>query len=250
MKFKIGDRVYNHTYGQGVINELSDCGTFYAVNFDKKHDKLHTCDGYCGHKRGWWCHAKELNLVCDDALNIGDEVVYIYQGMELLGTIRDIVENECVDMNFYEYAVEFNKHCPDFHDCDGVCVEGYGWWCFAGELKKVKKIETIKTQTRRVYCRTLPYYVSDDVEKLIINEPYVIVELESGEIGNAKCHVDDEFDEEIGFKIAYRRAMISKHKNDKIRMIESIEKEFNEKIEVLQGEIDYFKIDSSVFELL
>jgi hypothetical protein len=107
----------------------------------------------------------------------------------------------------------------------------------------------MKLRTRKIYSRTLPDYVSDDVEKLIINEPYVIVELDSGEIGKAKCHNDDKFDEVTGYNIAYRRALISYAKNDREKKIQSINEDYDRMVKELQDEIYFLGLDEDAFYL-
>ena len=47
-----------------------------------------------------------------------------------------------------------------------------------------------------------------------MNEPCVIVYLDTGEKGMAKCCEGDIFDEELGYKIAYHRATIERLKNE------------------------------------
>lgn len=60
----------------------------------------------------------------------------------------------------------------------------------------------------------MPDYVGNEVKKVIVNEPCVIVILKTGEKGVAKCMDCDEFKEERGFHIALERARKERCKND------------------------------------
>lgn len=51
------------------------------------------------------------------------------------------------------------------------------------------------------------YYKGEkDVKKVIMNGKHIIVILENGAKGVAKCHPDDFFDKDIGFKVALKKA--------------------------------------------
>ena len=66
---------------------------------------------------------------------VGDKVSYLFFDEEITGVVRGVFKED-EDIDFIEYAVEFNNHQNGFHDCNGVCEDGYGWWCFGSELKK------------------------------------------------------------------------------------------------------------------
>lgn len=53
----------------------------------------------------------------------------------------------------------------------------------------------------------------EDVDKVIVNKPCVIVFLKSGEKGVSKCLDEDGFDDYIGYKIALAKAKIRYYKN-------------------------------------
>lgn len=51
------------------------------------------------------------------------------------------------------------------------------------------------------------YYKGEkDVKKVIMNGKHIIVILENGAKGVAKCHPDDIFDKDVGFKVALKKA--------------------------------------------
>ena len=251
MEFKFGDRVKHKELGTGTIKCVED--NSYAVEFDKGMPSLHTCGGNCKDHHGYWCSREGLEYAHEKAFAIGNRVYNCTYGY---GTIKKI--SDCGSF----YAIEFDDRHEKLHSCGGVTKSNRGWWCNVREIGLVvkekvltlKKAKTedkpiVKLQTRRIYSRTLPNYVSDDVEKLIINEPYVIVELESGEIGKAKCHKDDKFDEVLGFNIAYRRALISKAKNDKIAEIAIVTDKYDSLLKELEEEIYFLSLDENAFYL-
>lgn len=77
-------------------------------------------------------------------------------------------------------------------------------------------VEIVKEEKRMSKCKIyeMPEYVRNEVKKVIINEPCVIVILNSGEKGVAKCCPEDKFIESTGFNIAFNRARIEKCKNN------------------------------------
>ena len=254
MEFKFGDRVRHKELGVGTIKYAVD--ESYAVEFDEKLSHLHTCGQRCKDYHGWWCTGNELEYAHEKAFKVGDRVYSYGFGY---GTVKKV--SDCGSF----YATEFDKHHEKLHSCGGYTKLNNGWWCshkeielVSKEVKPANKEEkpkakpfkvTVKLQTRKIYSRTLPDYVSPDVERLIINEPYVIVELDSGEIGKAKCHNDDKFDEVTGYNIAYRRALISYAKNDRERKIQSINEDYDRMVKELQDEIYFLGLDEDAFYL-
>lgn len=91
-------------------------------------------------------------------------------------------------------------------DLDNGC-----WWWTEEMLDKLSKEEN-KVSTCKIY--ELPNYINSDVQKVIVNKPCVIVFLRTGEKGIAKCYPGDEFSEEQGYMIAYKRATIERLKNE------------------------------------
>ena len=256
--FKYGERVRHKELGVGTIKYGVDDS--YAVEFDEKQPHLHSCGQRCKDYHGWWCTGEGLEYAHEKAFTVGSRV---YSNAFGYGTVKKI--SECGSF----YAIDFDKRHDKLHSCGGYTGLNHGWWCHPKEIELVtrekelaKVVQTskevitekpknifIKLQTRKIYSRTLPDYVSDDVEKLIINEPYVIVELETGEIGKAKCHADDKFDEVTGFNIAYRRALVCKAKNDKVAEIEKVANKYDSLIKELEDEIYFLGLDEDAFNL-
>ncbi|MDU6995945.1 MAG: hypothetical protein E6356_13880 [Terrisporobacter othiniensis] len=80
-------------------------------------------------------------------------------------------------------------------------------------------LEKVKEEKKMSKCKVyeMPEYVGSNVKKVIINEPCIIVILNSGEKGVAKCCPEDKFIEERGYKLALERAMKEKYLNDVVR---------------------------------
>lgn len=86
-----------------------------------------------------------------------------------------------------------------------------GKWVWSKEmLEKVEEEDKVKKC--KIYW--MPKYVASDVQKVIVNKPCVIVFLKTGEKGIARCCSGDEFSEEQGYMIAYKRATIERLKNE------------------------------------
>lgn len=79
----------------------------------------------------------------------------------------------------------------------------------------LEEVKEDKMSKCKVY--EMPEYVGSNIKKVIINEPCVIVILNSGEKGVAKCCPEDKFIEERGYKIAVERAIKEKYLNDVAR---------------------------------
>lgn len=109
------------------------------------------------------------------------------------------------------------------------------FWYSAEMLEKVK--EEKKMSKCKVY--EMPDYVGNGVKKVIINEPCVIVILNSGEKGIAKCCPEDKFIEERGYKLALARAIKEKYLNDVVRQDELI-KQYIEEFEY-KNTIKYYR---------
>lgn len=84
---------------------------------------------------------------------------------------------------------------------------------------KVISFDDLLKTTEKKKCKiyTKPKFMNDDVAKVIVNEPCVIVYLDNGEKGVAECCPEDEFNEELGYEIAYQRATIEKLKNEVVK---------------------------------
>lgn len=83
-------------------------------------------------------------------------------------------------------------------------------------FKVINFDDLFKEEKKMSKCKIyeMPDYVCNEVKKVIINEPCVIVILNSGEKGVAKCCPEDEFIESRGFDIAYHRAIIKRLENN------------------------------------
>lgn len=104
-------------------------------------------------------------------------------------------------------------------DSEGDCkLDVNKFWYSAEMLEKVK--EEKKMSKCKIY--EMPDYVVNEVKKVIINEPCVIVILNSGEKGIAKCCPEDEFNEQRGYYIALARARKEKYLNNIAREDEII----------------------------
>lgn len=57
---KVGDRVKNKIFGEGVIKHIKGESLRYAVEFDKINILLHNCCGHCKSGHGYWCDTNTL----------------------------------------------------------------------------------------------------------------------------------------------------------------------------------------------
>lgn len=75
---KVGDKVYNKYFGEGVIKKLLS-KTSAAVEFNKFMDG-HDCCGYCKRGHGWYCfiYPKSKAIQIDD-----DDCVYLIKGVKV-----------------------------------------------------------------------------------------------------------------------------------------------------------------------
>ena len=61
MDLKVGDRVKNSVYGEGVIKYIDKSEELrYAVEFDYESVSLHSCKGHCNPQKGYWCDTKGI----------------------------------------------------------------------------------------------------------------------------------------------------------------------------------------------
>ena len=108
------------------------------------------------------------------------------------------------------WAVEFNKPFLYGHTCNGKCKDNYGYYIFSGCLKLIdKKQNEINNNNRD--------FIPDDVEKIIMNKKNVTVILKNGNKSSAKIADKDDYDEFVGFSIAYYKA-----KNDKVFKLKQV----------------------------
>lgn len=104
-------------------------------------------------------------------------------------------------------------------DSEGDCkLDVNKFWYSAEMLEKVK--EEKKMSKCKIY--EMPDYVGNEVKKVIINEPCVVVILNTGEKGVAKCCPEDKFIEERGYMLALVRARKEKYLNNVVKQDEVI----------------------------
>ena len=138
------------------------------------------------------------------------------------------VKNNLIKNEIYGSCI-FVEEMKRYKDCvskivriegDNIYIElDNGHWYWNEEM-----LEKVNHEKKMSKCKIyeMPDYVKNEVKKVIINEPCVIVILSSGEKGVAKCMDCDEFKEERGFYIALERARREKCKNDIKRQDEII----------------------------
>ena len=74
--------------------------------------------------------------------------------------------------------------------------------------------EEIKEEKVNEVIFNKPSFIHSDVTKVIRNDNCVVVILDTGEKGIAKCCPEDEFNLEVGYRISYQRATIERLKNE------------------------------------
>lgn len=74
--------------------------------------------------------------------------------------------------------------------------------------------EDIKEEKVNEVIFNKPSFIHSDVAKVIRNDNCVVVILDTGEKGIAKCCPEDEFNLEVGYRISYQRATIERLKNE------------------------------------
>lgn len=117
-----------------------------------------------------------------------------------------------------EYKNKVSKIVEIEENCITIDLDNRRW-CWSEEM--LEKVKDEKEMSKfKVY--EMPDYVGNEVKKVIVNEPCVIVILNSGEKGIAKCCAEDEFNEERGYIIALERARKEKYLNDVVKQDEII----------------------------
>jgi len=175
-------------------------------------------------------------------------------------------EGMVIHCNTRKKALEFLKECykQGIYLADGCPIGDaiYEWYdfkqdtCYLLELRDDKIIiryankkyymnkghtiidfDDLFDEKKKKECKVyeMPEYVGNKVKKVIINEPCVIVILNSGEKGIAKCCPEDEFNEERGYKIALERAMKEEYLNAVVRQDTII----NQWIKIFENEDKY-----------
>jgi hypothetical protein len=63
-KFKVGDRVNDHHYGDGTVMHCD--GRMHVVAFDEEYPSLNECNGYAPKGNGLWIDMSHLSLIATD----------------------------------------------------------------------------------------------------------------------------------------------------------------------------------------
>jgi hypothetical protein len=211
-----------------------------GVCLDPMIDIGHTCNGLCEDRRGWYFHPISLEKIEESVImeeckvakfKVGDRVKLIEDNLwgkkEYIGYSGTIIEYRISD-----YGVEFEAGF-DGHTLDGKIKNRCGWYfeerCLelvAEESKKSKKHKKNQQRTCTYEYPEREYEVATkengkEVERHTVLEPIenikciinevnetIVVILDNGTKGIAKCLSEDEFDIQKGFDIAYLKAKI------------------------------------------
>ena len=65
---------------------------------------------------------------------IGDRVKCVDPHSAFEGKVGTVV---CFEFN--DYGVAFDEYVPFFHDLDGRCLDGHGWWCSCLKLELINE---------------------------------------------------------------------------------------------------------------
>lgn len=184
----------------------------------------------------------------ESKFKVGDKVKVIDKGKQY-STYSDFIKNKLPkrlkDFKYgeivpcdEEYKVVFVEKRED--DNEYICViEDLN----TKQIFMIQDIgvELIKEEKKMSKCKVyeMPEYVGSNVKKIIINEPCVIVILNTGEKGVAKCCPEDKFIEERGYKLALARSIKEKYLNDVVRQDELI-KQYIEEFEY-KNTIKYYR---------
>lgn len=156
-------------------------------------------------------------------LKVGDKVRVIDKGRQYT-SYKDFIKNNLLErLNDFKYGDEVSSD----KKYKVVFIENIGYSnrnaCIIEDLNTNQifiideiGVEIVKEEKRMSKCKVyeMPEYVRNEVKKVIINEPCVVVILNTGEKGVAKCCPEDKFSEAIGFNIAFNRARIKKCENN------------------------------------
>lgn len=119
--------------------------------------------------------------------NVGDRVQKINR--EFAGEFGKVVfYNSKID----SYLIEFEKSKGGMHDGGGMCKNHHGWWCNPNNLRLVDTADVTKIEIFRN------------------GKAVIAIKRTNGKIvskGVAKCHPDDEFDFDIGARLAMERCV-------------------------------------------
>ena len=118
---------------------------------------------------------------------VGDKVRVVGNETDTRAVIGDIGIIKGIKETFPMYAVEFPILRTQYHECQGLCGCDRGYWFGEGMLELVEK--------KPNECIVI-YRKDSDV---------IALDKRTGKKAVAKCSPDDEFDFNIGAKLAFER---------------------------------------------
>lgn len=118
---------------------------------------------------------------------VGDKVRVVGNETDTRAVIGDIGIIKGIKETFPMYAVEFPILRTQYHECQGLCGYDRGYWCGEGMLELVEK--------KPNECIVI-YRKDSDV---------IALDKRTGRKAVAKCSPDDEFNFNIGAKLAFER---------------------------------------------
>lgn len=118
---------------------------------------------------------------------VGDKVMVVRNETDTRAVIGDRGIIKGIRKTFPMYAVEFPICRTQYHECQGLCGWDRGYWCGEGMIELVEK--------KPNECIVI-YRKDSDV---------IALDKRTGKKAVAKCSPDDEFDFNIGAKLAFER---------------------------------------------
>lgn len=118
---------------------------------------------------------------------VGDKVRVVRNETDTRAVIGDIGIIKGIRKTFPMFAVEFPIGRTQYHECQGLCGWDRGYWCGEGMIELVEK--------KPNECIVI-YRKDSDV---------IALDKHTGKKAVAKCSTDDEFDFNIGAKLAFDR---------------------------------------------
>ena len=118
---------------------------------------------------------------------VGDKVMVVRNETDTWAVIGDRGIIKGIRKTFPMYAVEFPICRTQYHECQGLCGWDRGYWCGEGMIELVEK--------KPNECIVI-YRKDSDV---------IALDKRTGKKAVAKCSPDDEFDFNIGAKLAFER---------------------------------------------
>ena len=131
---------------------------------------------------------------------VGDKVKVVRNETDTRAVIGDIGIIKGIRETFPMYAVEFPIGRTQYHECQGLCGWDRGYWCGEGMLELVEK--------KPNECIVI-YRKDSDV---------IALDKCTGKKAVAKCSPDDEFDFNIGAKLAFERLEAPEKQDEEIKV--------------------------------